>query len=209
MTDAALPPRPPLAARSPVAWAVFAGVAVAVLASDLLLKWWSFATVAGVPITVSQHAGAGAALPAHEPIVVVPHVLNLQLVLNRGAVFGVLPGARWFFIAVTLIAVVVVVSLFWRSGRRAWPIHLALALILGGAIGNLYDRIVFTAVRDMLHMLPGVHLPFGLGWGGGETEVWPWRFNIADASLMVGVGLMLLITLRSELRRSKHETAPG
>ncbi len=180
------------------------------LVLDLTVKAWSFARVAGGPLDVHQYVG-GPGLPPHDPVVVVPYVLNLQLVLNEGAVFGVLPGARWFFIVITVIAVAVVMRLFWKSSRRAWPIHVALALILGGAAGNLYDRVVYTVVRDMLHMLPGVHLPFGLSWGTRDTEVWPWRFNVADAALMMGVGGMLLVTFWHELRPPppSRETGPG
>jgi signal peptidase II len=73
--------------------------------------------------------------------------------------------------------------------------HAALGLVLAGALGNLYDRVVYGAVRDMLHMLPGVRLPMGLRWPNGHDEVWPWIFNIADVSLLLGVGVLLLVGL--------------
>ncbi|NJS15352.1 MAG: hypothetical protein HC788_13065, partial [Sphingopyxis sp.] len=67
-----------------------------------------------------------------------------------------------------------------------------LGLVLAGALGNLYDRVVYGAVRDMLHMFPGVELPFGWTWPNGLRDVWPWVFNGADVSLLVGVGVLLM-----------------
>jgi signal peptidase II len=75
-------------------------------------------------------------------------------------------------------------------------LHFGLALILAGALGNLYDRIMYGAVRDMLYLFPGVKLPFGITWPGGNPELYPWIFNIADAALCVGVVLIILTMLR-------------
>ncbi|MEL7087118.1 MAG: signal peptidase II [Planctomycetota bacterium] len=113
-------------------------------------------------------------------------------------------GNRVFFIVVSLIATGVIGVMFWRSPAKAWGMQLALGLILAGALGNLYDRVVYRAVRDMLHLFPGVQLPFGLTWpggsGGGISEVWPWIFNPADVALLAGVGLVLIATWRAEVK---------
>ncbi|MEM7577640.1 MAG: signal peptidase II, partial [Planctomycetota bacterium] len=118
-----------------------------------------------------------------------------------GAVFGLGAGKRWVFISVSIVAVFVLSWLFWFSPRGAWIYHLSLALVLAGALGNLYDRVLYGAVRDMLHMLPGVELPFGLRWPGqggmrGSSEVWPWVFNLADMSLLAGVAGVMIETWR-------------
>ena len=123
------------------------------------------------------------AIPDHESQTVIPGVLDLRLTLNTGAVFGLGKGGRSIFIAVSVLAVAVLGWLFVRSQSRAWPLHVAYALILAGALGNLYDRFHFSAVRDMLHLFP-------------ETALWPWIFNLADAALMVGVGIVMLLSLR-------------
>ncbi len=170
--------------RSSRAVIVFILVAACTLSADLWLKSWSFTHVAGVPVVLDpQFTGENAMIPHHQPRVLIPHVLNLQLVANDGAVFGKFSGGRVVFIIVSIAAVVVIVYLFARSAANAWVTHVLLALILAGALGNLYDRVRFAQVRDMLHMLPD--------WG-----VWPWRFNLADAALMIGVGGLLLISLR-------------
>ncbi|MEE9404600.1 MAG: signal peptidase II [Algisphaera sp.] len=186
------------AGRSPKAIALFFILTAMVLAADLGVKAWSFRTVAGTPVVLTDLAASNP--PAfwqqypHDAKVVMPKVLNLRLTANTGAVFGLGKGQRWVFIVVSAVATGAIGLLFYRSPRTFWVLHVALALILAGALGNLYDRWHYAAVRDMLHMLPGVHLPFGFSWPGGLTEVWPWIFNIADVALMWGVGLVLLVT---------------
>jgi len=197
------------AGRSGRAIACFLLIVAATLAADLGLKSWSFANVAGRPVVLTEqvtqdHFEFWSQYP-HDAVVVAPKLLNLRLTTNTGAVFGLGKGNRGVFIAVSALATAVIGLLFWRSPARAWGLHLALGLILAGAIGNLYDRVRFQAVRDMLHMLPGVNLPFGLSWPGGSaghpiTEVWPWIFNPADMALMAGVGLMLIVTWRSDAK---------
>lgn len=128
-------------------------------------------------------------VPQHEPIVLIPKVLNLQLTLNTGAVFGTGQGGRPIFIVVSVLATGIILTLMFRSPAGAWYYQAGLALILGGALGNLYDRVFYSAVRDMLHMLP-------------STGLWPWIFNPADVSLICGVGLVLLVSWLSERQRA-------
>lgn len=214
------PSKPEPARRSAVAVTRFLLVVLLVLGADLGLKHFSFEYVADRPVTLvrdwdtlhalfvaGEHDGRRIVvyddpegeLAGQPAVVVVPSVLRLKLTTNTGAVFGLGAGNRWVFVAVSVLATAVIGYLFLWSAAGAWLQHTALALILAGALGNLYDRVRFGAVRDMLHMLPGVELPFGLSWpgvGGGVREVWPWVFNLADVSLLVGVGLMLVLAWR-------------
>ena len=208
------------AGRSPRAIGLFLLLTVVVLAADLGIKAWSFRTVAGTPVEltplVAEDHFAFWSQYVHEPTVVVPKVLNLRLTTNTGAVFGLGKGNRVAFIGVSAVATAVIGFLFWRSPRNAWVLHGALALILAGALGNLYDRWQYAAVRDMFHMFPGVNLPFGLSWPApsapaghppiqGPTEIWPWIFNLADVALMVGVGLVLVTSLFTKDPNEKAE----
>lgn len=134
-----------------------------------------------VPAPREKTAHPASAIPRHKPTPLVPGVLDLQLTLNTGAVFGLGQGARWLFVAVSVLATGVILVLVWRSPASARVYHVALGMILAGALGNLYDRVRFSAVRDMLHMLP-------------ETNLWPWIFNLADVALVVGVCVVLVMS---------------
>jgi len=201
-----------LAGGSGKSIAFFLVVIIGILAADLGLKYWAFGHVAGRQVVLTDevtvdHRGFWSKYP-HDATVVVPKVLELRLTTNTGAVFGLGKGNRLLFIAVSAVATAVIGLMFWRSPARAWGLHLSLAMILAGALGNLYDRVLYRAVRDMLHLFPGVDLPFGLSWPGGITEVWPWIFNLADVALMVGVGLVLIATWRADAAAKKKASQP-
>ena len=106
---------------------------------------------------------------------------NLTLAYNSGAAFSFLAGAggwqRWFFAAVAVIAVVLILG-WMRKLREERMQGAALALILGGAVGNLYDRVVLGHVVDFLDFYWGdYHFP---------------AFNIADTAITIGAALIIL-----------------
>lgn len=133
-----------------------------------------------------------------ESLPVVPGLFNLTYVLNPGAAFGFLAGAAAafrgpFFIAVSVLAIVIICYYHARHARgRPLPV-VGLALILGGAVGNLIDRLRVGMVIDFLD--------FYLG-----TYHWP-AFNVADSGITVGVGLLLVDMLRE--RRGNGQEAAG
>ncbi len=197
------------AGRSPRAWLLFLGATVLGVVADLWSKHAAFQHVASVPVTVRREdvlrtGSLGSLIPAHDPIVVVPGVLELTLVLNPGAVFGIGAGKRWFFVVFTVGAVALATWLFARktAARDRWA-HLGFALVVSGGLGNLYDRVRFACVRDFLHPLPGLRLPFGLRWPSGSPEVWPYVSNVADAFLLVGIALLIAYSWRTP---PKHVT---
>jgi len=191
--------------RSPAAVLRFLLILAALLTADLAFKTWAFDAVATYPVRIvtdrqevidsppAQVIGEQVVLfkepmtiqQSMDGIVVVPSVLHLKLTMNTGAVFGLGSGGRWLFIAVSVIAVGIIGYLFARSPAGAWAMHVSLVLILAGAMGNLYDRVRFGAVRDMLYMLP-------------DTGLWPWIFNLADVFLLTGSALVLLLSFRQE-----------
>ncbi len=174
-----------------------------VVGVDLIVKALAFRFVAGAPVSPES-------VPEHEAVGVIPYILSLKLVPNRGAVFGIGQGQRLAFVVVGVVAVIVVVIAFLRSAAHRRFLHAALALILAGALGNLYDRVIFGMVRDMLWLFPGVKLPFGLAWpGGGSDELYPWVFNIADASLLIGLGILMLGMYREDKKKGTKKKALG
>ncbi len=116
-------------------------------------------------------------------IPVIPGVFHLSHVLNTGAAFSLMeswpPNAvRIGLIAFSVFAAVLVFALLWRTGRAITLTSVALALILGGALGNLYDRIRFHHVVDFLAVnIYHYH--------------WP-DFNVADSCIVIGACLLLL-----------------
>jgi signal peptidase II len=123
-------------------------------------------------------------------IVLIPKVFRLTHVLNTGAAFSMFEGStsptlvRNLLIGFSVVAVVVVLLLIWKMGRSITLTSVALALILGGAVGNLYDRIRFAYVVDFLE----VHI---------VHYHWP-DFNVADSAIVVGACLLLLEMLRPQ-----------
>ena len=183
--------------RSPLAWLVLMGVLASGLSLDLSLKYWSFTRVAQTEFRDGQII-----IPSHAPVRVIPGVLNLHLVKNEGAVFGIGANQRMFFVVFTIGALAAALLVFARwTGRGATLAHVAIGLILAGGLGNLYDRLRFSVVRDFMHMLPGWKLPWGWHWPGGSTEIFPWVFNVADVMLLFGMGMLMLHINRAEKRR--------
>jgi signal peptidase II len=112
----------------------------------------------------------------------IPGWLHFTYVENFGAVFGAGQGFRWFFVGVSVIAIGAVVWMFMESGRRRLY-QILLGMLLAGIIGNLYDRMVYGYVRDMIHALPQ--------W----PRLFPWVFNVADSLLCVSIGALMVYGL--------------
>ncbi|MGH7255582.1 MAG: signal peptidase II [Nitrospirales bacterium] len=118
----------------------------------------------------------------HESIPIVPGFFNLTYIRNPGAAFGLLASSsslfRMLFFGVTsLVALVLLATIFARLRHDDWMGQISIAVILGGAIGNLLDRLRFGEVIDFLDVyVRGYH--------------WP-AFNVADAAISVGVALLI------------------
>jgi signal peptidase II len=100
---------------------------------------------------------------------------------NRGAAFGILEGQQWFFIVITVIVVAGIVWYLNKARKTRKLLPTALALVLGGAVGNFLDRILNGEVVDFLM--------FNFG-----SYTFP-IFNVADSCIVIGVGLIILDTL--------------
>jgi signal peptidase II len=143
------------------------GLTAFILAFDRVTKMW-----------ISAHLPEGRFIP------VIPHFLRISHWQNEGAAFSFLADTaapntvRWGLIAFTCIASIVILAFLWRLSQRLSATTIALALILGGAVGNLYDRILYASVTDFIEVTI-VHYH------------WP-DFNVADSAICVGAALLLL-----------------
>lgn len=143
------------------------GLSAAVVILDRLTKWWALE-----------------ALLPHRPVEILP-VFNLTLVFNRGAAFSFLANAggwqRMFFVVLALAISIGLAAWLIRSAWQQRWLAASLALILGGAIGNVIDRIRLGYVVDFLDF-------HAAGWH------WP-AFNVADSAITVGAVMLLIVSL--------------
>lgn len=116
-----------------------------------------------------------------ETLIVIPKVFHLTYVLNPGAAFGLLAGRTWIFVVTALLVVGGVIYGQSRIPHRETLARLALGMIGGGALGNLYDRLVIGRVVDYL-----------------DFQIWPFVFNFADSMIVIGVGLLFFLLYRSK-----------
>jgi signal peptidase II len=155
---------------------------------------WIWLSVVVIVLDQWTKSLASNALTLYQPVAVFPS-FNLTLSHNTGAAFSFLSDAggwqRWFFVILALGVSVFLVNWMWRLRRQDTWVAIALALILGGAIGNVWDRMLLGYVVDFIDVYY-------------NTWHWP-AFNIADSAITVGA-VMLVIEL-TFLHKSSGETA--
>ncbi len=157
---------------------VFLSCAAAVLALDQASK-----------ALASSHLLLG------HPVPIVGNLVRLTLVHNTGAAFGLFPGSRLPFILISVLAISVVLYLFARDAYQSLVNRVLLGCILGGALGNLVDRVRWGKVVDFIDV----------GWG---TLRWP-VFNVADSAVTLGVILLAWNLARSSRAGSDLANPPG
>jgi signal peptidase II len=145
-----------------ILWVVIAGV---VFAGDQVTK------------VVVEHS-----IPEHTTVPVLAHFLNLIDTKNAGAAFGLFSDspAAWktaLLIVVSGLLLAMVFAVMWRSRQLHWVTGVGLALILGGALSNLFDRIRLGRVVDFVDVYC-------------RSYHWP-TFNLADSAIVVGAGLLV------------------
>ena len=161
---------PAPSARKP-SYVFLASIAVLTLAADLGTKFWAEKTLSSIPV----------------PKVVIKGVFSFLLAKNKGGAWGLLQSSsekirKPFFVIVSLLAIVFIVSLYRRLHRRQAALRWGLPLVLGGALGNLVDRIRYGYVIDFID--------WQATWKGAAHH-WP-TFNVADIAICIGVALMAI-----------------
>ena len=153
-------------------------IALGVLALDRFTKW-----------TIAHR------LSLHGSIPVIPGFFRIIHAENPGAAFGIFADSpsQWkvaLLIAFSVLALVIVSALLWKSSHRLTSTGIGLSLILGGAVGNLWDRIVSRHVVDFLLFYVGRYQ-------------WP-AFNVADSAIVVGACLLVfeIVFAKSPSRQS-------
>lgn len=128
-----------------------------------------------------------------EKIELIPGVLRLTYIQNRGAAFGMLANNRWVFMALSSVAIVAIGVYLFGFCRERMLFKVGCAMIIGGGVGNMIDRIFYGFVVDMIDFY--------------LFDFWMWIFNIADAAVCVGAGIVILSIILDIVkdRKSKNE----
>lgn len=165
---------------------------------------WLWLSLLVLVLDQSTKQWAEAALELYRPLAVLPF-FDLTLMYNKGAAFSFLSSQggwqRWFFIALATVITLVLVGWLKRLKSGEGALAAALSLVIGGAVGNVLDRILFGHVIDFIdvYYVAESCLPF---FGAVITNEavqchWP-AFNIADSAITLGVIILLLDTLLSK-----------
>jgi len=149
-------------------------VSLVVIVSDQMTKLWAESYLAG-----------------RRPVSLAPH-LDFRLAYNQGAAFSFLSEAggwqRWFFSVIAVVVSVVLALWLRRLGPDERLTAFGVALVIGGALGNLIDRVAYGHVIDFIDVYYD------------QTLHWP-AFNVADSAITVGVALLLLDSFRQSRSR--------
>jgi signal peptidase II len=146
-----------------------------IIFADQLTKWLCVALLEGT-----------------QSVYLIPDVLRLTYVENRGAAFGMLDEHRWVFL---LLSTVAIIGLFIFLAKKPPESRLAWAgftLVIGGGVGNMIDRVMLGYVIDFIDFC-------------AFPNLWKWVFNIADACVCVGVGILMLWLILDMVKEYKQE----
>jgi len=184
-TSDSVPENPPSATYRP-SYVFLAIVSTLSLIADLSTKLWAEKRLDGPDAYF-------------RPVELIKGNLDFVLAKNRGGAWGLLQDTpeyvrRPFFLLVSALAITFIVSLYRRLAPGQRALRWGLPLVLGGALGNLVDRIRYSHVIDFIH----AHMKWG-----GHDHSWP-TFNVADIAICVGVGLMAI-----DMFGSKQKLKPG
>ena len=160
-----------------------------------MLKWTWLAVVVVILDQLTKYI-ASTSLEMYQPVAVMP-MFNWTLMHNTGAAFSFLADAggwqRWFFAIIALVISVVIIAWIQRLKQDEKWQAIALALILGGAIGNVIDRIWLGYVVDFIDVY---------------YKQWHWpAFNIADSAIFIGVVMIIIDSIREyRVERLKNKS---
>ncbi len=159
-------------------------------------KHWVIMLAAPLMVAVDQAAKflVHSRMQPFDTITVIPGYLNFYYLRNSGLIFGLftreLAGiSTWVYLGINLVALGIIIHLFFRSEDRAVLLPLALSLVLAGALGNLIDRLHWGYVVDFIHMFYISKSP------PGHLHSWA-IYNVADLCITFGIGLLLIDSFR-------------
>lgn len=180
-------------AYQPASYVFFAIVATITAALDLVSKEWA----------TGKLTGPNRALADADDFVLIRGFFELRYARNNGGAWSALSDLpeiwrRPFFLFVSTAASVFIISIYSRIDRRDWAMKWGLPLALGGAVGNLVDRVRHGYVVDFLHAFVDYQ---------GQRKTWP-TFNVADVWIVMGVSLMAISLFFGKSRLMMPDPGP-
>jgi len=163
------------------------GIGLLIVVVDQLSKEW----------VASHLREAGSLSGAYDRIVIIPGFFDIIHHRNFGAAFGIMQGRHLLFIVATLVAMYLLFWMFrstWKAGERRLRWLIVWGLFLGGALGNLVDRVRGQGVVDFLHVY---YAPLG---------DYP-TFNVADSCITIGIILLILFSLPTRPKKKDKDYA--
>ena len=127
-----------------------------------------------------------------DQVELIPHILRFTYVENRGMAFGLLADHRWVFMLLSVIGIALIAAYMWFYVKGTLG-RVGLALVIGGGIGNMIDRVAYGFVVDFIDFC--------------AFDFWVWVFNIADSAVCVGAGLFILYTVLDTVKELKKQKA--
>ena len=154
-----------------IKFSVMMAIIVAILVVDLVTKYVFDAKLAG-----------------GESVTVIPYLFNFRIVYNYGAAWGMLAGKQVFLIVLTFIFLGIFIFYYIKEKNKSWLLNVTFGFLFAGCLGNLYDRLIFGYVRDMI-----------------EFDFWKSFpiFNFADVALSVGVVLLVVYLIIYFVKETK------
>lgn len=154
-----------------IKFSVMMAIIVAILVVDLVTKYVFDAKLAG-----------------EESVTVIPYLFNFRIVHNYGAAWGMLAGKQVFLIVLTFIFLGIFIFYYIKEKNKSWLLNVTFGFLFAGCLGNLYDRLIFGYVRDMI-----------------EFDFWKSFpiFNFADVALSVGVVLLVVYLIIYFVKETK------
>ena len=126
----------------------------------------------------------------YDSIEIIPGMLNITYIQNRGAAFGMLSDHRWVFMIISTFAIVGMGVYLFGFCKERMLLRVGLAMIISGGIGNMIDRTVYGYVVDMIDFC--------------LLDFWMWIFNVADAFVCVGAGIVILALILDMIKEAKE-----
>ena len=164
---------------------VWLAVIIGAVALDQLTKW----------ITVIR-------LDVGESFPFIEGIFHFTYIQNRGAAFGMLSNHRWVFMVTSTVAIVGLLIYLWKFRPESKLACASLAMIIGGGIGNMIDRLFY---KGTLPDTIGENVVIDFLDFCAVPEIWPWVFNIADSFVCVGAGILMVWCVVSIFKEAKLE----